>query len=268
MRCDEMSERIPEWLAGELSGDELEALREHLATCPGCAEEAQAFERLWRELGETGEDEVPSTALRGRFETLLGAAEARERRKVVPFGGRPVDARAPFSASPLLRAAALAAMLLVAVFVGSELSRQKDSRAIADLRQEVHSLHESVTLALLSESSPSERLRGVSYGREVSARDPKVAEALFEAMLQDPDVNVRLAALDALRPVAARPETQTRLAAAIPGEDSPLVQLSLIDVLLESDGAAARRDLKQLLDNPKLDPVVRGYLRDRLGRSA
>jgi hypothetical protein len=87
-------------------------------------------------------------------------------------------------------------------------------------------------------------------------------------MLKDPDVNVLLAALDALKAVAARPETQTRLAAAIPSEDSPLVQLSLIDTLLESDGVAARRDLKQLLDNPKLDPVVRGYLRDRLGRSA
>jgi hypothetical protein len=28
------------------------------------------------------------------------------------------------------------------------------------------------------------------------------------------------------------------------------------------------RDLEQLLANEKLDPVVRGYLRDRLGRSA
>jgi hypothetical protein len=50
-------------------------------------------------------------------------------------------------------------------------------------------------------------------------------------------------------------------------QESPLVQLSLLALLLESDGPAARRDLEQLLDNPNLDPVVRGYLRDRLGRS-
>ena len=65
----------------------------------------------------------------------------------------------------------------------------------------------------------------------------------------------------------ARPEERSRFVAVVAKQESPLVQLSLLSLLLESGGDAAQRDLRQLLDNPKLDPVVRGYLRDQLGRS-
>jgi len=262
MRCEEMSERIPEWLAGELDEPKLAELREHLAGCSGCAAEAEALERLWNGLGET--PAVPGAALRVRFDAMLAdAIESERARGVLPFRRR---AALPVGRG-VLRFAAVAATLAIGVFVGSEVSSRRSARAMAELRSEVHSLHETVAVALLSERSPSERLKGVAYGRDLTASDAQVTAALFKAMLEDPNVNVRLAALDALAPVARRPEERPRLVAAVAAQDSPLVQLSLIDLLLESDGAAARRDLRQLLDNPELDPVVAAYLRDRLGRS-
>jgi hypothetical protein len=160
------------------------------------------------------------------------------------------------------------------------------------LQREVGDLHEMVALSLLERGSVSERLQGVSYGREISSgegqsgrgtrgtrgtrglpgspdvKDDRIVSALFARLIEDPNVNVRLAALEALRPTAAQPGRRSELVAAVTRQDSPLVALSLIDLLLESGDAAARRDLEQLLANPKLDPVVRGYLRDRLGRSA
>lgn len=265
MRCEEMSERIPEWLAGELGDAELAALRAHLASCPGCADEAAAMEKLWREMAEGGEVEPPAD-LAERFAGRLAAEIARERRRVVPIAAR----RAPAPAGVGFgwpRWAAVAATLLVGVFVGGQLAERRADREIEGLRAEMRSLHETVTVALLSERSSSERLRGVAYGRSVSADDDRVAAALFDALLEDPDVNVRLAALDALKPRAARADERPRLVAAVARQDSPLVQLSLLDLLLESGGPAARRELEQLRDNPNLDPVVRGYLRDRLGRS-
>jgi len=265
MTCEEMSERIPEWLAGELGAAELEALREHLASCAGCADEAAAFERLWSELGET-EDGAPSVALRTRFDAALAEEMRREARRVVSIESRRRSPRR-LDAS-WLRIAAVAATLLVGILVGSELSERRASREMAALRQEMRSLHETVTVALLADRSSSERLKGIAYGREVSTGDDRVAAALFEAMLNDPDVNVRLAALDALRPRAARADDLPRLVSAVARQDSPLVQLSLIDLLLESGGAAAEHDLARLLDNPNLDPVVRAYLRDRVGRSS
>lgn len=198
-----------------------------------------------------------------------------------------------FARGPL----ALAAMLLVGLGLGYLLfGRNVDD--VATLRREVGDLHTMVALSLLEKGSVSERLQGVAYSREVAVqRDfgiaqarggPSAAEgpgaagtpgvsggggepvvaALFTRLLEDPNVNVRLAALEALRPLAARDDRRGEFVAAVARQQSPLVALSLIDLLLESNGAAARRDLEQLLANPHLDPVVRGYLRDRLGRSA
>src|SRR5262245_12265359 len=88
MRCEEMSERIPELLAGTLSEADAGALREHVATCAGCAAEVGAMEKLWQGLGELP-DEEPSSDLSRRFAARLAreivAAEQEEARKVVPF---------------------------------------------------------------------------------------------------------------------------------------------------------------------------------------
>jgi hypothetical protein len=266
MRCEEMSERIPEWLSGELDERGLHELREHFATCSGCAAEATALERLWSELGAGAEIEPPP-ALGERFRARLAAEIARERRRVVPIASRRGARRSAAAGGRLWRFAAVAATLAVGIFLGTELAERRSAREIAALRGEMRSLHETVTAALSAEGSASERLRGVAYGRPASAADDRIAAALFDALLHDPDVNVRLAALDALAPRAARPDERPRWVAAVARQDSPLVQLSLLDVLLASGSPEAERDLAQLLDNPDLDPVARGYLRDRLGRS-
>ena len=61
---------------------------------------------------------------------------------------------------------------------------------------------------------------------------------------------------------------RARLVQSIAQQNSPLVQISAIDVLLESDAtAASSNDLAALAQDPALDEVVRGYLRDRIERS-
>lgn len=261
MSCEEMSERITESVTGALGATELAELREHLATCPGCAREAAELERLW--VGLAGGDAAaePSAELRRRFDEMLAEAIDADRRPLPFDRGRE---RRP-SALSWRQLGAIAATLLVGVVAGSELSRRRGADELAGLRDDVRSLRETVAIALLDDLSASERLRGVSYGRDLSASDDQVAAALLDTLQNDPNVNVRLAALEALRPRAVRPDDRPRMIAAVARQDSPLVQLSLIELLLETGGEAARRDLAQLLDNPDLDPVARGFLRDRLG---
>ncbi len=304
--CETMQERLPARLQGALAPDELAELEAHLAGCADCAAEARSFAELWHGLGEPSEP-VPTERMRARLDALIAAeistGSARELAAPTPFRRRAQERSAPTAGGAGLfdrRWLALAAMLLVGLGLGYLVfGRSGDDVAI--LRREVGDLHTMVALSLLEKGSVSERLQGVAYSREVAVdrdfgiaqarggrggqsgqggstapggqsapgdpRDPVVA-ALFTRLLEDPNVNVRLAALEALRPLAAREDRRGEFVAAVARQQSPLVALSLIDLLIESDGAAARRDLEQLLDNDQLDPVVRGYLRDRLGRSA
>ncbi len=256
--CADFEVRLAAALAGELGAAERRELDDHLALCPRCAAEAASLDAFWQGLGRL-DDGAPSPFLAARFERMLRRELEAEAARAAAAGSRP----------GWRRVAGLAAALVAGVALGYGASgRGGAEREVAALRGEVAALHETVAVSLLRQPRPSERLQGVAYGRALAASDPRVVEALLAALSTDADVNVRLAALEALAPVAALPRERARLVAAVVAQDSPLVQITAIDLLLESDAATARRDLEQLLANPELDPTVASYLRDRLGRSA
>jgi hypothetical protein len=287
MKCEEAMERINDRLTGDLDPAALDALRDHLAGCTGCAAEARAMQSLWNGLGAP-DAETPSAALRHGFERMLDgeiaaahAAAADQSAASSSVAPASLDLFARRRAMPgrdrsvyrgvlgLALAAALTIALGAGVFIGSSSASKRNAQDLAELRDEIRSLRSTVALAMLSEPSASERLNGVAYGRELQSEDRRVADALFTTLLEDPNVNVRLAALDALRESSTAPDTRARLVQSIPAQDSPLVQISAIDVLLESDPtpSATRDELATLAQDPALDEVVRGYLRDRLERS-
>lgn len=133
------------------------------------------------------------------------------------------------------------------------------------LREEVRSLSHLVALSLLRNESASDRLQGVSYSRQSSATDPRVLAALLEAANRDANDNVRLAAIDALKPLLGRREVRDRLLQGFDGQRSPLVQIALVDAIATSTLGEAESLLRSLLARPSLDPAVRQRLEADLG---
>ena len=271
MSCELMRENLVRRLAGDLAEPESRELDRHLEECAACRAAAVELAELWAGLGELP-DEAPAR-LRERFDAMLAAelgdgAGASRRPLMFPAPGASGTAvrRRPVRFRRLLP---LAATLAFGLGLGWLLFGRggSDDTALQNLEKEVGELHELVALSLLQKSSVSDRLQGVAYGREYGAADPGVAAALLKALANDSNVNVRLAALEALRPVAARDDYRGQLVAVAARPDSPLVSLSVIDVLIQAGTPEARHDLEQLMSDPNLEPVVRGYLRDRLGRS-
>lgn len=273
MSCEEMRENLVRRMAGDLPETEERALERHLAACAECRAEAVDLAELWQGLGELPQ-EAPTPRLRERFDAMLaaelenGGAGPSLRPLSFPAKGAPRTV-ARRHAPRFRRLLPLAATLALGLGLGWLFFGRggSDDVALQNLEKEVGELHELVALSLLQKSSVSDRLQGVAYGREYGAADPGVAAALLKALANDSNVNVRLAALEALRPVAARDDYRGQLVAVAARPDSPLVSLSVIDVLIEAGTPEARRDLEQLMSDPNLEPVVRGYLRDRLGRS-
>jgi hypothetical protein len=199
----------------------------------------------------TLDGEVPHDRMRARFHAALAAYEAR--------GGILERLIAPWwPGRPSLRAGFAAGVLIAGVLIGRWLPSPDDGE-IAELRAEVR----TVGLALLDHQSASERLLGVAWAQR-TAGEPQVVNALIERVQYDPSANVRLAAVEALRARRDRPEVVAGLAAALERQDSPLLQVTLADSLLDTgddDGIAA---VRRLLDREALDPSVREYLRTAL----
>ena len=118
-------------------------------------------------------------------------------------------------------------------------------------------MRELVALSLLRQQSASERLRGVSWANQVESSDGQVLNALLDSVNHDPNVNVRLAAADALRTFAMTSAARTEIARAIVPQSAPLVQIALIDLVVDLKDSSAVTELKQVAGNASLNPSVR-----------
>ena len=122
-----------------------------------------------------------------------------------------------------------------------------------------------LALSLLAQDSASARLKGVSLG-ERTGGDHEVTQALLATLNDDPSVNVRLAAVDALARFADRPAVADGLVESLPRQTSPLVQLALVDAVVTTDRRRAVPALQGLLHEPGLDVQVRERVESRLAQ--
>jgi hypothetical protein len=259
MKCEEIAELVPDYLRAKLNSDRAAVVAEHLQGCPRCGEEVE----IWKRLAQLPE-EHPSPSLRARFETMLEtyqqgrwekASLASERKKFMGLGDLWHWLRTPSMS------VAWACVLLAAGFLGGRYLDRDNSRnaELADLRHELQKTNQLVTLSYLQQQSASGRLQGVSYSTRMQEPDPQVLDALVHTLRYDSNVDVRLAALDALGRYGKRPEVSRSLVESLEGQQSPLVQVALIDVLVDLHDPRAVEPLRRLRQMPNVDPNVRKH---------
>ena len=261
MNCQRMREQIPEALAGRLDKAAREALVEHLESCPGCRTEVAELNAVWRGLEtlQTGMDAAPDPGAKLRFQEMLAAYQAGMA-AAQPAANPVVHAPrvAWFPAQPLWQLAAAAGLLLGGILFGHYLPRAGGSISeMAQLRAQVENLHQMVALSMLQQPSPSARLRGVTYSEKMAQPDPLVLDALLQAVNHDSNVNVRLSAVDALQKFAADPEVARSMVNSIPGQESPLVQIALVDMLVQWNARASAPGLARISRDTQMDEMVR-----------
>ena len=255
MTCDEAKACFADDWCGMLRAPARDELKHHLEDCAACRQEAEGLESLWTKLDSLPPEE-PSPQMRDKFYAALGAygegfsaASSRGRQKTGFWTN--------FAWSPI---GVAAAALLLGLGLGYAVSSQKagrESTEIAQLRGEVNGMRELVALSLLRQQSASERLRGVSWANQVESSDGQVLAALLDSVNHDPNVNVRLAAADALRTFAMTSAARTEIARAIIPQSAPLVQIALIDLVVDLKDSASIKELKQVAGNASLNSSVR-----------
>jgi HEAT repeat protein len=131
---------------------------------------------------------------------------------------------------------------------------------MAQLRSQVENLNQMVALSMLQGQSSSARMRGVTYSEKIAQPDPQVLDALLQAVNHDSSVNVRLSAVDALQKFGGDPEVARAMASSIPGQESPLVQIALIDMLVQLNARGVTPELARLAQDSQLNEMVRQRL--------
>ena len=266
MNCERIREQIPEALAGRLDRAAREALVEHLEGCAGCRTEVAELNAVWRglETVKAGMDAAPdpegTPGAKVRFQEMLAAYQAgmaAVQPAVPPVVNKPRAAW--FPAQPVWQFAMAAGLLLGGILFGRYWPQAGagGNSEMAQLRAQVENLHQLVAISMLQQQSPSARMRGVTYSEKIAQPDPQVLDALLQAVNHDSNVNVRLSAVDALQKFAAGPEVALAMVNSIPGQESPLVQIALVDMLVQLDARGVAPALARISKDTQMDEMVR-----------
>ncbi len=247
MNCEQFAEHIADHLAGSLPPAASAEFQAHLAGCAACRAEAENLRGLWAGLGLIREA-APGRALRSRFYQSLEAY--RHGLTAAPPPAQRAWWRPQFALA--------AAMLVVGVAAGYLLGAGRATQVeAARLQGELRGMRQMLTLAMLERQSASDRLRGVDLGARFENPDQQVLSALLHTVNHDSSVNVRLAAVDALRRFAGGGMVRSALDDSLLKQDSPMVQLALIDLMVAVRNREAAPAVRALSVNTAVDPAVK-----------
>jgi len=240
MNCEDLKRNFVEYWRGTLNASELESFETHLASCPQCREEAEALKHVWSTLGEMPEAE-PGLGMRTRFYASLRETERREMERQHRFWW--------------MRNPAFQAGFAVAILVAG-----------TQLQAEVNSMKQLVTLSLLQQQNASDRLQGVNWSYRVEQSDSEVLAALLTTVNHDPNVNVRLAAVDALHNFADSPVGRRGLIQSLNKQGSPMVEIAILDQLVEMKEKDAKPAIAKLMSASDVNPEVKQHAVWALGK--
>ena len=257
MKCEEIAELLPDYLQEGLRAEQKNVVERHLKSCAECSEVAE----LWKKLALIP-DEQPSAASRERFEAMLQAYQTGRGdegiKSHVRESGVSIWSVFQWLRSPVGAVAWSIALVAVGAYLGLQLgSTKSNSQDLAAMHAELTNMRQIVALSMLREQSASQRLEGVTWTRREEQLDPQVLSALTHTLRYDPSVDVRLAALDAMSRHAGQPQVRKTVVDALQEQQSPLVQVALIDQLVEWRDAEAAPRLEKLRQLPNVNPTVK-----------
>jgi len=250
MTCEEAKTRMTDYWSrtlGEAGETEFNA---HLASCEACQSEVSRVGALWQGLDLLPLEE-PSGKVRDRFYEMLGAYRQGLAAAEAPPAKR-------WWSMPAWQLAAAAGLVAVGLGIGYGVRGNGQPPAeVSQLREEVANMRQLVALSLMQQQSASDRLRGVSWAYRAEPSDREVLGALVSAVNHDANVNVRLAAVDALRRFSASPETSRAALQSLSKQTTPIVQAALIDLLVELKDPEAAPELRRLSGSETANEGVR-----------
>lgn len=260
MKCKNVQKLLPDYLTGRLEESDLEKFQKHLGTCPECQAEVNSMKTIWTDLGSI-QEEQPAPELKLRFNSMVEAyKQGLKQAKPFPDFGtmfRQWLEKYRFQQSGF-QFAFSSGVLVVGILLGYIFSGGfGDGQEISRLRAEVNQMRQTVALTKLDQDSPGDRLQGVLISAEIAEENPDMGLALLNTLNNDPSVNIRLAAVQALYLCRNEKKIRDGLINSLKEQKSPLVQIALIDLIAGIKEEKALNSLKELVKQNHLNPQVR-----------
>lgn len=166
---------------------------------------------------------------------------------------------------PKLAFASVALFAGIAIgYYASPASSSAQSDDMIVLTEQVRDLKEMMMLSLIEKESASERLKAVSLTQEMDQASTAVTEALIKTLNNDENVNVRLAALDALKPYVRESKVRQQIIMSIAKQESPLVQIAMAELMVQIQEKSSVKELEKIMKAERTPVEVKQKIKESI----
>lgn len=140
-----------------------------------------------------------------------------------------------------------------------------DSKQVVANHQNSSQQNNLVKFASLQETPlAADRIKGIINAKNESKPNSRILAGLNNVICNDPNINVRLSAIETLVLFWDIPEAREILIKAIPLQQSPLLQLELADIMISMEARSSGDKWNQLLSSDELEPDIKEQLHNTL----
>ena len=254
MECINIQHTIIDFIEGNISQDIKVQIEEHLLNCESCRNHHKQTRMLLDEL-HVIEDEAPEDDLKLSFYSML----EDEKEKIQHDNEqRPLLINKHKGLQVFKYAAAIIILLGIGFLVGQNMQIQNyQSSEIASLRAELSNMQQTATMASLSQPTTSQRLKAINIINEQLKSDEKTINILINTFKSDENINVRMAAANALANYPEVEDVRTAFIESLENESDPALQITLINLLTQIQDSRAKKAFEKILENENTIPVVK-----------
>ncbi len=216
--------------------------------------QAEDGNNAWQKLGQLSQAE-PDAKLRHRVLNDIHAHNTKRNWLAALLPTRPPQ-WAGFAASALIG---------LAIGAFSSMSDPDLDNRMAQLEMQLGNVNQQLLMSRLTATAPGERLAAALQAANLEQRDPAIAAALVQRAAIDTVPSVRSAAIGALGEEINDTSISMQLMAVLEENDSPIVQLAIIDLILRHGNAELLDSLEKRWRAGGIHPSLSSYLEDTMG---
>ena len=244
---DKMRELILDYIDGNLTGELKEYVAHLIEKNEKAKKEFEGMKMISGLMANSSELE-PKSGMKADFLQMIAEEKNTgvQNEEVKP-DAKVISMQTFWTVNNLLKVAAAAAILVVGYFIGIQ-DRNSSDRELAQIREEMQQMKE-LMMASLQEESASQRMKGVNASYGIQHADEEVLAVLIKTLNTDQNANVRLASANALNQFSENVSVREALIKALENEKEPVVQITLINIIVELGDKNAVAPLQKLVDD-------------------
>jgi hypothetical protein len=216
----------------------------------------EAEQQLWQALGDLPPAQ-PSDMLRRSFYANLQEADK-------PNWGERIRGWFGFSNNAGWATAAASLLMGFGIAQLSVDNIAVEPARLAALEDNIALLNRELVLNRLQDDAPGTRLMGIHNASNLVKDDNEIAKALLVSASTDSSLSVRSAAIDALGPRLSSASVGDELMSLLESAESPIVQMSLTDMVLRNGNQQQLAQLLQLAKEDRLHPDLVRHVKKSL----